>query len=318
MPESGILKLTALPKGEYAILADKDGFDNEQLDFFVDKSQTIKCPLKEKIVVQGYNSVKNIPAVSPASTGETTAKPPEQKTSTHVSPPVQDGQLVLLLDGNSSLIEYAVKKSLEIKIGDGKWMRITKMPFKQSLPPGIYSVQLRIDKMQPLSAKKVQVADGKECEVVFSPMPYPVGLTVNCPAPEAKFILNSKWYACGESVTIEPFSGTTIMVSAPGFQSKEVSYTATTPGLNDSITVTLDKSEIILSTNPNYIAGEKALKAGELKTALELFMCAANDGDPEGMFQVACIYESGIGLSAPDQKTAYDFYIKAAKYNHCE
>ncbi|MEG2076119.1 MAG: serine/threonine-protein kinase, partial [Victivallaceae bacterium] len=73
VPESGILKLTALPKGEYAILADKDGFDNEQLDFFVDKSQTIKCPLKEKIVVQGYNSVKNIPAVSPASTGETTA-----------------------------------------------------------------------------------------------------------------------------------------------------------------------------------------------------------------------------------------------------
>jgi TPR repeat protein len=63
--------------------------------------------------------------------------------------------------------------------------------------------------------------------------------------------------------------------------------------------------------NPHFEAGVEAYEANALPLAYEEFLAAANDGHADSQFNVALMYERGIGV-AKDEKAAVDWYGKSA------
>ena len=63
--------------------------------------------------------------------------------------------------------------------------------------------------------------------------------------------------------------------------------------------------------NPNFQAGIAAYQANNLPLAYKEFLTAAKDGDADSQFNVALMYEQGIGV-AKDEKEAVVWYGKSA------
>jgi len=63
--------------------------------------------------------------------------------------------------------------------------------------------------------------------------------------------------------------------------------------------------------NKNFKAGIKAYEANNLKLAYEKFLAGANEGDVSSQYNLAIMYENGIGIKKND-KYAFFWYNKAA------
>ena len=63
--------------------------------------------------------------------------------------------------------------------------------------------------------------------------------------------------------------------------------------------------------NPNFQAGIAAYQANNLPLAYKEFLTAAKDGDADSQFNVALMYEQGIGITK-DEKEAVVWYGKSA------
>jgi TPR repeat protein len=64
--------------------------------------------------------------------------------------------------------------------------------------------------------------------------------------------------------------------------------------------------------NPHFNAGIAALNANNMPLAFQEFLAAANEGDPDSQYNVALMYEQGIGV-VKDEKKAFYWYDKSAK-----
>lgn len=67
--------------------------------------------------------------------------------------------------------------------------------------------------------------------------------------------------------------------------------------------------------NANFQAGIKAYQANNLPLAYKEFLTAAKDGHADSQFNVALMYEQGIGVSK-DEKEAVVWYGKSAAYGN--
>ena len=67
--------------------------------------------------------------------------------------------------------------------------------------------------------------------------------------------------------------------------------------------------------NTNFQAGLKAYQANNLPLAYKEFLTAANDGHADSQFNVALMYEQGIGVSK-DEKEAVVWYGKSAAHGN--
>jgi TPR repeat protein len=67
--------------------------------------------------------------------------------------------------------------------------------------------------------------------------------------------------------------------------------------------------------NANFQAGLKAYQANNLPLAYKEFLTAANDGHADSQFNVALMYEQGIGVSK-DEKEAVVWYGKSAAHGN--
>jgi TPR repeat protein len=63
--------------------------------------------------------------------------------------------------------------------------------------------------------------------------------------------------------------------------------------------------------NEHFIAGIAAINANNMPLAFEEFLAAANEGDANSQFNVAMMYEQGIGVTKDEKKAVY-WYNKAA------
>ena len=67
--------------------------------------------------------------------------------------------------------------------------------------------------------------------------------------------------------------------------------------------------------NPNFQAGIAAYQSNNLPLAYKEFLAAAQAGHPDSQFNVALMYEQGIGIGK-DEKEAVSWYSKAAEQGH--
>jgi TPR repeat protein len=67
--------------------------------------------------------------------------------------------------------------------------------------------------------------------------------------------------------------------------------------------------------NPNFQAGIAAYQSNNLPLAYKEFLAAAQAGHPDSQFNVALMYEQGIGIGK-DEKEAVSWYGKAAEQGH--
>lgn len=67
--------------------------------------------------------------------------------------------------------------------------------------------------------------------------------------------------------------------------------------------------------NPNFQAGIAAYQSNNLPLAYKEFLAAAQAGHPDSQFNVALMYEQGLGIGK-DEKEAVSWYSKAAEQGH--
>jgi TPR repeat protein len=67
--------------------------------------------------------------------------------------------------------------------------------------------------------------------------------------------------------------------------------------------------------NPNFQAGITAFQSNNLALAYKEFLAAAQAGHADSQFNVALMYEQGIGIGK-DEKEAVSWYSKAAEQGH--
>lgn len=67
--------------------------------------------------------------------------------------------------------------------------------------------------------------------------------------------------------------------------------------------------------NPNFQAGVSAYQSNNLPLAYKEFLAAAQAGHPDSQFNVALMYEQGLGIGRDDRE-AVAWYLKAAEQGH--
>lgn len=67
--------------------------------------------------------------------------------------------------------------------------------------------------------------------------------------------------------------------------------------------------------NPKFQAGVSAYQANNLQLAYKEFLAAAQAGHPDSQFNLALMYEQGLGIGK-DEKEAVAWYLKAAEQGH--
>ncbi len=290
---SGKILLTDLPVGKYEVFFSKDGYQptSENISLFEDLTLNI--------------SLKPIQSASQP-----------QRNSRNSSAVVSYGSVSIGIEGGPELLEYIKKNGSEIRINDGAWKKIAAIPHTEKLPVGKARIRIRATGIQPVPTEQVVVEDGEASEVVFGVIPMPSKVIFASNIENAKFFFRGFSYACKDSVTVEPFKQYPLTVEAGGFDTKEITFSAQSPGAAERFFVQFDDK--VVPMGEEYKEGMNLFKEKNYEEALKLLTAAGEGGNPDAAYQAATMYENGQGIRIwfSRKSKALEWYRLAAKHGH--
>ena len=141
----------------------------------------------------------------------------------------------------------------------------------------------------------------------IKPKPSKVKFSSN--RPDVMFVMNRKIHDPDEAAVIESFREYVVSAESRGEMQKKTVYSKI-PG--ETLNLNFIFAANIYPMQGKYEEGLKLFKEKKYKEALPVLSSAAEAGHPEAIFQVAVIYEKGLGMWFADNEKALHWYRKAA------
>lgn len=260
---------------------------------------------------KGYVSEKhNIDVKENTSLQIALAEIPNRKKSEPSAVAPSAGTLNIYLSGSDDLLKFIHAKGVEIKLGDGSWIKTKVFPFSRKLNIGDISVSIRGEGILPQSNLSAQITAGKSTDFLLELKAQPSKIIFSSNRSDAMFVVENKIYPADEEIFIDPFKKYSVSSNSQG-QSVEKSVTSTIPG--EKLTLHFTFKTNVHPMQAKYEQGMKLFNEKKYKEALPVLLSVAEAKHSEAALQVAFIYEKGLGMWFSDNKKAMQWYFKAAE-----
>ncbi len=292
---SGKLVFGELAVGRYEVFVSREGFQ----------------PVSRTISLTDNFSIRTSLKPLPASPGARTGKEPETlQTITRY------GTVVVNLNAEERLLNYLKKNGVEVRFDDGAWEKVLHFPLEKRIAAGSVKIRLRAGALQPVSPEQTVVRHGERTDVVFVVFPIPSKVLFRSNVRDAEFHFRNRICRNGDSVMIEPFKRYSLTSTAEGFDPQKSIVEVDAPGSLKQVFVSFVRKEI--PCQAELKKGISLLNAEEYEKALEILTLAGSAGNPEAAYQVAVIYEKGLGMWFSKKSKALEWYRKAAELGHAQ
>ena len=227
--------------------------------------------------------------------------------------PLKDGTVLLYTIGDPRLIKYINQVGGEYRVGQGKWQKVKRFPWRVSLAPGKYKISIRIKGTNLVPANEIQVDSAKNISSHFIVRAIPATLKVVSDLPKSRFFYEKRWYDCPGKIEVPPFQALKLKVSTNYMPDTNIKIAALKPGETFAKKLELSKRP----GSKEYQDAMKLFSSEKYKESLPLFEAAAKLGNNQAMYQLGFIYEEGLlGFWSSDKDKAFKYYKEAAAANN--
>ncbi len=282
---SGYAVVDGIEQGKYTLAFVREGYIPQKYNVDVKENTSLRIALVEN---PGRKIIKPSPAIPSA------------------------GTLNIYISASVGLMKFIQKKGLEIKIGNGEWVKVKEFPFSRKMNAGKNLFSIRGDGIVPQSNLPTQIIANKKTDflVEIKARPSKVVILSN---RSAMFSVDNKVYWADEEIVIEPFREYTVSSISMG-QSVKKQISSSIPG--ETLKIDFWSERNIHPAQKKYEEGMKLFNEKKYKEALPILLSAAEANHPDAALQVARIYENGLGMWFSDNRKALQWYWKAAKLNN--
>ena len=283
---SGNAAVNGIEPGKYTLVFTRQGYVSQRQDIEVKENTSLQISLAE---VSRPRTIKPEPESEPES--------------------LSTGTLNIYLSASGDLLKFIQQKGIEIKIGNGDWIKTKVFPFSRKLNSGANLISARGEGIAPQNNLPVQIKKNKSTDFLLEIKPKPSKVKFSSNRPDVMFVMNRKIHDPDEAAVIESFREYVVSAESRGEMQKKT-VNSKIPG--ETLNLNFIFAANIHPMQGKYEEGMKLFKEKKYKEALPVLSSAAEAGHPEAIFQVAVIYEKGLGMWFADNEKALHWYRKAA------
>ena len=264
----------SVPEGQYKVQVSAPGFHTEERPFPVSRDRTISCV---RIAL-------------------------EQKY----------GKCVIYLYGDAKLLEFLKEKPPELRIDDGEWKRVQKIPLSRELSAATHTIQLRGKGIFPMS-RTLDVVPGEENQKVefFLKQREAVLKIVSKVPGKISINLQGVWEPLRDTVSVVPFNALTLRWRDSRGEEGQIEIPELAPESICNVEI-VPKKVAAVGGAAEFAEAELLLKEREYEAAIEKLKIADEKGHPEAMYVIGLLNEQGKGRWFSSDSDALSGYRRAA------
>ena len=220
------------------------------------------------------------------------------------------GTLNIYPSASDDFLKFIQKKGIEIKIGNGKWIKTNTFPLTLKQNVGKNLISVRGEGILSQNDIPVQIAADKSTDFLLEIKAVPSTVVFSCNRSDAVLTIENRIYPTGKEFLADPFIKYTVSAKSQG-QSVKKTIVSSIPGEKLNISIAFKSN--VHPMQSKYEEGMQLFREEKYKEALPILLIAAEAKHRAAALQVAYIYEKGLGMWFSDAEMALDWYRKAAE-----
>lgn len=287
IPASGNIVLNNLEQGAYSIHFSRKGYLSQKQQINILENITLQVSLEQE---------------------------PEPVSKTTVSVEPVKGTVNIYLSAPQNVMNHIKKYGIDIQIGETQWKKIKDFPLVYSAEAGETEIKIS-GKGIKTDNRTISVVKGKSSDVLIDIQVEKSKAVFTSNQSNVLFYAGEKKYSVGEEILLDPFKEYLITAKFED-QTAQKKFRSDIPGEDLKI-----EFMFIKRTHPmqkQYETACKLFREEDYENALEIFLAAAKAKHPDAAFQVAVIYEKGLGMWFSDKFKAMEWYYNAATYGNVD
>ena len=216
VPDTGTLRLPAMPQGKYTLSAEKRGKTAQSYELNLDRDQTLDCYLADiSVEVNPVGQTEEQPPVdNPPETQVTQQEqeptPPEEISEVSEQQPPEpekpvEGTILVYFLASTDVMNYVKENGLAISVGDQTWPNIREFPWSQSITAGKYAISVQCEGIEEMSIPQFTITAGQENECLLELNAKPSYVSFVSNMEDAIITFNNSTCKPGQEVECETF-----------------------------------------------------------------------------------------------------------------